>query len=94
MNDINRQNMFQLRPSTRDISNQEILDDDIKHIAESLLPKQITYSDYKKFGRVSVGTVERRFGSWNNALSKLRLKSRNYGVPKEKLFENLEQVLD
>ena len=92
MSDINNQhNLFQLNPSTRDISNEEILDD-IKRIAESLSPKQITYGDYKKFGRVSIGTVERRFGSWNNALSTVGLKARNYRVSKEKLFENLEQI--
>ena len=43
-------------------------------------------------GRSRIGTVERRFGSWNNALSKAGLQVRNYGIPKEKLSENLEQV--
>lgn len=86
MSDINNQhNLFQLKPSTRDISNEEILDD-IKYVVKSLFPKQITYIDYKKLGRVGVGTVARRFGSWNNALSAVGLQARNYRVSKEKLF--------
>ena len=64
MDDINRRHsLFQLSPSTRDISDEEILDD-IKRVAGFQLPKPITYRDYKTFGRVSVGTLERRFGSW------------------------------
>lgn len=86
-----RQKLFQLKPWNRDVSDEDILAD-IKRVAQSLLPKQITERDYTKSGRVSSSTVERRFGSWNNALSKVGLQVRNYSIPKEKLFGNMEKV--
>ncbi len=73
MDDINsRRNLFQLEPWNRGISNEEILEN-IRHVAHSLGLKTVKYDEYEKLGRVSCFTVEKRFNSWNNALSKAGL---------------------
>jgi len=68
----NRQKPFQLEPWNRGISDEEILAD-IRHVTQSLKLSTLKYWDYDKHGRVRARTVELRFGSWNDALSKAGL---------------------
>jgi hypothetical protein len=83
---------FQLEPWNRGIPNEEILDD-IRRVSQSLGQNTVKYEEYEKVGRVSCFTVEKRFGSWNNALSKAGLQVTRYvNIPKEKLFEDIERV--
>jgi hypothetical protein len=87
-----RRRLFQLEPYNRGISDEEILDD-MRHVAQSLNQSTLTYAQYDEYGRVRARTAERRFGFWNNALSKAGLQVKYCtNIPIEELFNNLEQV--
>lgn len=66
---------------------------DLRSVADALKTDTLTYAAYKKAGRFSPGTIERRFGSWQEGLRLVGLKSHHRKVDtQEELFENLALV--
>jgi 5-methylcytosine-specific restriction endonuclease McrA len=71
------------------VSSAELLAD-LQRAAEAAGTNSIGYILYSKYGRYSVDTVSRRFGSWNNALTKAGLEiSNEVNISDERLFENM-----
>ncbi|HEY3251949.1 MAG TPA: HNH endonuclease [Ignavibacteria bacterium] len=74
------------------ISDKELLND-LKSSAESLGKCTITGDEYMLEGAYGKRTIERRFGSWNNALLKAGLKIKRPASADE-LMKNLKKVWD
>ena len=76
-------------------SDEELIAD-LKRVA-NLLNKQILtpseYIKYKKYGRISIATIYRKFHSWNEALKRAGLQSSQRNkISKIALFENIDNV--
>lgn len=71
----------------------QVLLDDLKNVAIKLGKDKITRSEYEENGKYSSGTLEKRFGNWNNALEKggLQINVQRI-ISDEELFENIEEV--
>jgi len=84
---------YQLKSFNRNIPDQELLED-LKRVAIILGTDSLSSRDYNdNGGKYTAATIGTRFGSWNNALIKAGLQLvHNRKVPKEELFNNLEQV--
>jgi len=83
---------FVLKPSNRDATDQDLLDD-IKKVVKELNADTITRDEYDEKGRYSQVTIRRRFGGWLNALSKAGLpETRNFKVNNNDLIKNIEDV--
>ncbi len=73
-------------------SDQELLDD-LNNITIKLGRDNLTAREYDELGKFSSTTISRRFGTWNIALEKARLKIVfNANISEKDLFENLEDV--
>lgn len=92
---------FKLNEYHRNVSDQELLDD-VKRVANMLNTDILSRDDYKKHGKFSSSTVERRFGSWKLALEKISLTSvrggirntYNINVSNEQLLDDLRKTAD
>jgi hypothetical protein len=84
---------FELKPNNRNLSDKDLLSD-VKKVAEQLGKDSVTIEEYNERGRVHSTTLTRKFGSWFKVLSLAGLKkSRSLiNIPKEELFQNLEEV--
>ena len=83
---------FKLEEYNRNISDRELIED-LEKVAYKLHKKVFTIEDYKKHGRFSYSTPANRFGGCLNALEKAGLKkTREYNIPEEEWFRNLEEV--
>jgi 5-methylcytosine-specific restriction endonuclease McrA len=81
---------FQLsRSPNAPVSSAELLDD-LQRAAEAAGTKSLGSKLYPKFGRYSVTTIRKRFGSWNHALIEAGLEiSNEVYISDERLFENM-----
>jgi 5-methylcytosine-specific restriction endonuclease McrA len=81
---------FQLsRSPNAPVSSVELLAD-LQRVAEAAGIKGISARLYRKYGKYSATTFEKRFGSWNNALTKAELEIVNeVNISDERLFENM-----
>jgi 5-methylcytosine-specific restriction endonuclease McrA len=71
------------------VSTAELLAD-LQRAAEAAGIKSISARLYRKYGKYSATTFEKRFGSWNNALTEAELEIVNeINISDERLFENL-----
>ncbi len=84
---------FELEESNRGISDEELLAD-LRRCASVLGRKTITSSEYADLGKVHPSTVQRRFGSWVQALELAGLQpSRSkIGITEDELMENIEAL--
>ena len=89
---------FKLNEYHKDITDEELLED-LKRVAELLGLERLSQSDYRKHGKYSVSTIERRFGGWNQAIMRIGLVARKVGEQKheslkddESFFEDLRRV--
>jgi len=83
---------FQLEPLNRNTPDAKFLAD-LKRVAEQLRATTVTIVQYDQHGRFSASALQRRFGSWHNALAKAGLsKVRNVNTTEEELFRNLMEV--
>lgn len=83
---------FELEPYNRDFSKEDLLSD-IKKVANALHKDTLTQEEYNKHGKFSSSSCVRRFGGWLKALENAGIKkSRNYNIPEEEWFNNLEHV--
>ena len=64
---------FELKTLT-DYSDEAILAE-LRRVAAVLGDKPVTVERFKEVGRVGVTTVRRRFGSWDNALTRAGLEA-------------------
>jgi len=76
---------------------QDVVDDeliaDLRLVANKMQKGTITSREYDQRGKFNSHIFGRRFGSWLTALTKAGLrKTRNYNIPDEDAFENLETV--
>ena len=80
-----------------DLDNRNCADDvllgDLREVAMRLGKHSLTKDEYNSHGRFSAATMQKRFGSWNNALrgSKLPVSKRN-SIPKDELLHDLKRV--
>jgi len=85
---------FVLTDYHRNISNKELLVD-LQRVAKQLKQNCLTQAEYNKYGKYSLGTMHKRFGSWTKALRKADLETKtNIGIiaTEEELFKNIEEV--
>jgi hypothetical protein len=80
------------RVSGMPVSDEELLDD-LRRVAVQLGKNTVGQKEYRKVGKYDDTTPTRRFGSWNNALSKAGLTiSNEINFSDEKLFENILEL--
>jgi 5-methylcytosine-specific restriction endonuclease McrA len=81
---------FQLsRSPNAPVSSAELLAD-LQRAAEAAGTKSISAKLYPKYGKYSVITFQKRFGSWNNAIKEAGLEiSNEVNISDERLFENM-----
>lgn len=84
---------FELRHTQGvEVSLEELLSD-LKRIAAKSGRSTVTSREYESAGRYSPDTVQRRFGSWNEALKQAGFDiSNEFNINKDRLFENLERL--
>lgn len=83
---------YQLNKYHLNTPEQELLDD-LKNVADKFPNGTMTKNEYNEIGKFSSGTMERRFGSWNKALEKARVKINvQYIISEKELFQNIEDV--
>lgn len=77
------------RTSGGRISDQELILD-LQRVARYLQSETVGMLDYRKLGRYNDTTIARRFGTWNKALDRARLRIRHSNdTSDEALFENI-----
>ena len=83
---------YELEPDNRNCPDDVLLDD-IRAVAANLNKDTLTKENYNKYGRFSAATMQKRFGSWNNALSKSNLRvGKRMDIPQQELLNDLKQV--
>ena len=83
---------FELEPDNRGVPDKDVLGD-LKRVCRQLGHNRLTQRSYRGRGRSSPGLIERRFGSWNNALEQAGIPiSKRHGIKDEVLFANLEAI--
>lgn len=85
---------FELDTFNRNVTDEELLQDLVAVDAKLKMQGQhLTYRSYGNFGKYSAGTIQLRFGSWNDALKRAGLTlSMEKNIPIESLFDNLKIV--
>lgn len=75
------------------IASDEAVLSDLRRVATEYGKGTASYRLYRKHGNHDSVTVAKRFGSWNNALSRAGLSvAHRINLSDEQLFENLERV--
>ncbi|MGE0378227.1 MAG: homing endonuclease associated repeat-containing protein [Planctomycetaceae bacterium] len=83
---------FVLTPWNKGFSDDELLAD-LKRVAEALGKRTVRSEEYHDHSRFTARLLERRFGSWNNALEAAGLEiSQRQNIPDIEFFENMEAV--
>ena len=84
---------FELRRTARGLSDEDLLAD-MRRVAQGLGRDTVTLAEYSEHGCGHSSTIQRRFGSWFNALERAGLQpSRSpIGIADEALLENLRAV--
>ena len=83
---------YELELDNRNCGDNVLLED-IKSVALSLSKSSITKEDYNQYGRFSAATMQKRFGSWNNALEKSGCTvQKRVDIPREELLIDLKRV--
>lgn len=80
---------FQLEPLHRNTPDVEFLHD-LKRVAVVLEATTVSMTQYDERGKFSASSLQRRFGSWHQALERAGLvKVRNINPTEDELFDNL-----
>lgn len=84
---------FELEESLRGAHDEELLED-LRRSAKTLGRETITMAEYEEVGKTHPSTIQRRFGSWPNALTLAGLQpSRSkIGISDDELFENIKSL--
>ena len=66
---------------------------EIRRVAELLGKTSLTRTEFNQHGKVSSSAIEKRFGTWNEALLRAGLEqSVRRDIPTEELFDDIERV--
>jgi len=85
---------YVLEPDNRNCPD-EVLFGDLRSVAQQLRKRSVTKDEYNKHGRFAAATMQKRFGSWNEALCKAGLGvAKRMGIPKDELVSDLVRVSD
>lgn len=83
---------YVLEPDNRNCPD-DVLFGDLASVAHQLGKRSITKAEYNKHGRFAAATMQKRFGSWNEALHKAGLAvAKRVGIPKDELVADLLRV--
>ena len=82
---------FEYTDYHKSVSDEELIDD-LRVTAQKLTVSSLSMKEYDKNGLYSSSVISRRFGTWNDALSKAGLNYRNKTFSNIELFENIENV--
>ena len=83
---------FELTNWNIGVSDDELLAE-LRRVAQFLGKSSVRYEELRSHSRYSSRLIERRFGSWNNALSAAGLEvTQRVNIPVIEFFENMEQV--
>ena len=83
---------YELEPENRNCTDQVLLDD-LKHIANLLAKATLTKEEYDKHGRFHSATVRSRFGTWNAALELSGLVvQKRVNIPQEEMCADFRKV--
>ena len=83
---------YELEPDNRNCADQVLLED-LKHIANLLAKATLTKEEYDKHGRFHSATVRNRFGTWNAALELSGLVvQKRVNIPQEEMCADLRKV--
>jgi hypothetical protein len=83
---------FELVTYNRNTPDEDLLTD-LKKVAVELGKKNITFREYNGRGKYNAGTIQVRFGGWNNALEKAGLAVKEYhNVDNQELLNDIKRV--
>jgi len=83
---------FELKTYNRNTLDADLLAD-LKKVADELGKKNITYREYSGKGKYTSGTIQVRFGGWNNALENAGLTVKEYhNVDNQELLNDIKRV--
>ncbi len=83
---------FVLEPDNRNRPDSELLDD-LRSLAKRIGKSTLTRDEYEAHGRFNAHTLQKRFGSWNNALAKAGLEpAKRMNIPNDELLEDVKRV--
>jgi hypothetical protein len=80
---------FELEESLRGASNEELLDD-LGHSAKAIGRNTITMAQHEEVGKTHPSTMQRRFGSWPDALRLAGLQPGRSKIGSSNEDDNLE----
>ena len=72
-------------------TDEELIEDMKRVSCEHDFPA-MSMREYSQYGRFDCSTITRRFGTWNNALTRAQIEIKNQFWTEEELFENLERA--
>ena len=85
---------YELEPDNRNCTDDVLLND-LKAVAKRLGKVSLTKDEYNKEGRFSASTMQKRFGSWNIALSRSGLVvQKRMDIPPEELLADMRRVAE
>ncbi|MDZ4142517.1 MAG: HNH endonuclease [Methylotenera sp.] len=84
---------FELEESLRGAPNDKLLED-LRRSAKVLGRETITMTEYEEVGKIHPSTIQRRFGSWPQALklAGLHPSRSKIGISDDELFENIKSI--
>jgi 5-methylcytosine-specific restriction endonuclease McrA len=83
---------FELNLHVNKLTKEEITSD-MRRIAKSIKKDTVSINEYTRNGKYSARNIERKFGSWNNALKEAGLETGlTMNLSDRELFTNLEKV--
>lgn len=66
---------------------------EIRRVAELLHKTSLTKEEFREHGKVHSSGIEKRFGTWNNALSRAGLEQpHRKDIPTHEIFDDIERV--
>jgi len=79
-------------PPNAPVSSEELIQD-LQTVAKNLNTEKLSQSAYSKYGKFGASTIKKRFGTWNNALTRADLKFAKINFhTNERLFENILNI--
>lgn len=82
---------YELEPLHRNTPEGDFIED-LKRVAALLRANTVSITQYNEFGTYHASSLQRRFGSWRQALQRAGLKFPNMHVAEEELFDNLVEL--
>lgn len=83
---------YELEPDNRNCPDEELLAD-LWAVAQDLGKLSLTKEEYNRHGRFSSATLQNRFGTWNEALSRSGLViDKRMDIPVDELVDDVKRV--